>query len=49
MPDNDSEVLHSDSECGTVLSSTSGHGIYSMGTIIYYNLSDVTIIYYNLL
>ena len=33
-------------KCGTVLDSTSKHGMYSMGTIINYNLSDVTVTNY---
>jgi hypothetical protein len=33
-------------KCGTVPDSTSEHDIYSMGTIINYNLSDVTVTNY---
>ena len=39
-------VPGSDSECETVLDSASEHGMYSMGTIMVYNLSDVTITNY---
>jgi hypothetical protein len=39
-------VPGSDSECETVLDSASEHGTYSMGTIIVYNLSDMTITNY---
>jgi len=47
--DNDSEcgvVPESDSECGVVLDGASKHGMYSMGTIINYDLSDVTMTNY---
>src|SRR6202030_2139834 len=49
VPDNDSEcgvVPESDSECGVVLDGASKHGMYSMGTIINYDLSDVTMTNY---
>ena len=33
-------------KCGTAPDSTSEHGMYSMGTIIHYKLSDVTVTNY---
>jgi hypothetical protein len=48
VPDNDSKV----EQCRTMMASgivpdsTSEHGMYSMGTIINYNLSDVTVTNY---